>query len=174
MDRFQDGNARLTRTDDRHRPPEVAGARRQVERADVGRVSGAHRRELPIDAPCPQRLRHGDPMHAQKRLTLLRSRRTIAPPVPAIIIRSRPSCNQVAPIERRRGRTHGAGGGGHALLFTLASCTRMPCASVTSAVTYERSFRLGAMVLRSAVSRICAAAPAVLMVFCSATAPLES
>jgi hypothetical protein len=23
----------------------------------------------PIDAPCPQRLRHGEPMHAQERLT---------------------------------------------------------------------------------------------------------
>jgi hypothetical protein len=33
-------------------------------------LKAVRERATPIDAPCTQRLRHGDPMHAQKQLTL--------------------------------------------------------------------------------------------------------
>jgi hypothetical protein len=77
----------------------------------------------PIDAPCPQYLKHGDPMHAQDRLTAAAA---------AWALRHRCSRHTLGPTASQ-GRGGGGGGGGGGQRETAGRrrrCLRQHCGRI--------------------------------------------
>jgi hypothetical protein len=110
------------RTEPRSSPPPHRRRRRRRRRRRCSSTdqTSARLARRPIDAPCTQCLRHGDPIHAMKGLTAARlARRGSCPPAPAAALSSRARTASSARPSHPRG-----GGGGASARCHAASSTK--------------------------------------------------